>query len=246
MLYERIGHSYPQTRRADPRIAAIVGTAIGDARSVLNVGAGTGSYEPTDRYVVAVEPAASMRARRPPGAAPCVAANAEQLPFDDRSVDLAMALYTDFHWTDRPRGIAELLRVSRRMVMVLTVDARIADRYWLIRDYFPSGRELFAPLDQLVACFPTSPEVSVVPIPTDCHDGFVHAFFRRPEALLDPEVRAPMALFARLTDEELALGLQRLEADLRTGAWHRRNHRLLGAESADLGHRLVVYRHRDR
>jgi ubiquinone/menaquinone biosynthesis C-methylase UbiE len=121
---------------------------------VVNVGAGTGSYEPTDCHVVAVEPAAAMRAQRPMTAAPCIAATAEALPFDDKSVDVAMGVYTDFHWTDRARGIAEMKRVARQSMVLLTVDSETADSYWLIRDYFPEGRDLFAPLSDLLAMFP--------------------------------------------------------------------------------------------
>jgi SAM-dependent methyltransferase len=126
-LYERLGQTYQQARRPDPRIDRLLVAAIGDAHSVISVGAGTGSYEPADRYVVAVAPAAAMRARRPATAAPCIAASAEALPFDDASIDVAMAIYSDFHWADRARGIAEMMRVARRSVVLLTVDSATTD-----------------------------------------------------------------------------------------------------------------------
>jgi hypothetical protein len=241
-LYDRLGESYATTRRADPRIARLIEAALGDARSIVNVGAGTGSYEPAGRQLVAVEPAAAMRARRPASAAPCVIADAEALPFDDASVDLALAIHTDFHWSDRARGIAEMVRVARDAVVVLTVDAGAADDFWLIRDYFPSGRRLFASLDELLALLPGDAEVWPVPIPDDCRDGFAQAYWKRPHELLDPTVRAPMALFARLDDAEREDGLRRLAEDLRDGTWQRRNPFGPGDREADLGHRLVRWR----
>lgn len=241
-LYDRLALGYGQSRRPDPRIARLVEAAIGDARTIVNVGAGTGSYEPCGRCVAAVEPSAAMRAGRPASAAPCVVASAEALPFDDASVDLVMGVYTDFHWTDRARGVAEMVRVARDSVILLTVDSAAADRYWLVRDYFPSGREVFASLDELLQLFPDDADVWPVPIPRDCRDGFVHAFWQRPEDLLDPAVRSSMALFARLGNEELEAGLRRLSDDLRDGSWVERNAELLRQSEADLGHRLVRWR----
>jgi hypothetical protein len=240
-LYERLGQTYRQARRPDPRIAAIVTGAIGDAGSVVNVGAGTGSYEPTDRYVVAVEPAHAMRSRRPAGAAPCVAASAEALPFDDASIDVALGIYTDFHWSDRARGIAEMQRVARRSVVLLTVDSVQADSYWLIRDYFPDGRNLFAPLADLLTMLPGA-DVRPVMIPDDCQDGFVQAFWKRPHALLDPEVRASMALFGRVHGDEVDMRIQQLRSDLEDGTWEARNRSLLEASALDLAHRIVVWK----
>jgi SAM-dependent methyltransferase len=239
-LYERLGLTYRQARRADPRITAVIADAIGDARSVVNVGAGTGSYEPSDRFVVAVEPAAAMRARRPADAAPCVAASAEALPFDDASVDVAMAVYTDFHWSDRAAGIAEMKRIARRAVVLLTVDSESAGSFWLIRDYFPEGRALFAPLADLLTMLPGA-DTRRVMIPADCQDGFVQAFWKRPDALLDPETRSSMALFSRMPAELIQTRLDRLRSDLQDGTWHERNGSLTAAPWADVGHRLVVW-----
>ncbi len=245
-LYDRIGRGYGQVRRADPRIAVALNAALGTARSVVNVGAGTGSYEPADRRVLAVEPAAGMRAQRPAGSAPCVAGAAESLPLPDASVDVAMAVYTDFHWGDRGRGIAEMLRVSRRAVVLLTVDRHAADRYWLTRDYLPEANDLFAPLSTVTDLLPTSPQITPVPIPHDCQDGFVHAFWKRPHELLDPELTTTMAVFARLGPGSAQAGLERLHADLDSGAWERRNAGLAALESLDLGHRLIVWRRAGR
>jgi SAM-dependent methyltransferase len=243
-LYERIGGpEYRKVRRPDPRLAQALERALGDARSVLNVGAGTGSYEPPDRAVQAVEPSAAMRAARPPTSAPCLAAAAEDLPLADASVDVAMAIYSDMHWQDRSKGIAEMIRVSARGVVLLTVDRDAARRYWLTRDYLPGGNDLFAPLSSLTSLLPgASCRVIVVPIPYDCADGFVHAFWRRPRALLDPRLRATMSLFARIAPRVVERGVARLRADLGSGAWAARNHELLDADALDLGHRLVVWR----
>ncbi|HET8980649.1 MAG TPA: methyltransferase domain-containing protein [Solirubrobacteraceae bacterium] len=241
-LYERIGRHYTDSRRADPRIQRLIEAALADAHSIVNVGAGAGAYEPAGTDLVAVEPSAQMRAQRPGGAAPCLAAAAESLPLADDSVDVAMAIYTDFHWRDRRRGIAEMLRVSRRGIVILTVDADIAARFWLPRDYLPSGRHLFAPLPAVTSLLPGAPVVTPVPVPHDCRDGFVHAFWRRPDALLDPDVRRGMAMFARAPEAERTAGLARLAADIADGTWARRNAELAGRTSLDLGHRLVVWR----
>jgi SAM-dependent methyltransferase len=242
LLYERIGGGYARGRRADPRIERAVHAALGDASSVLNVGAGTGSYEPADRGVLAVEPSARMRAQRPPSAAPCLAAAAEHLPLPDGAVDMAMALYTDFHWQDRERGIAEMLRVSRRGIVILTVDRDVAEGYWLTRDYLPSAGDLFAPLPAVTSLLPSAPSVTTVPVPHDCADGFAHAFWKRPRELLDRGRIGAMAMFARTGEDDVERCLTRLSADLDSGEWERRNPELAGLQALDLGHRLVVWR----
>jgi hypothetical protein len=242
-LYDRIGSGYAGTRRTDPRIARAVEHALGDARTVLNVGAGTGSYEPAGRETVAVEPSAAMRAGRPPGAAPCLAGEAENLPLRDSSVEAAMAIYSDMHWRERDQGIAEMVRVTTRRVIVLTVDRDVTRRYWLTRDYLPGAEDLFAPLSCVTSLLPGACRVTAVPIPHDCLDGFVHAFWRRPRALLDPSLRATMSLFARLSPGAVEDALSRLRADLGSGEWRRRNHDILELDSLDLGHRLVVWEH---
>jgi SAM-dependent methyltransferase len=168
---------------------------------------------------------------------------AEDLPLDDASVDVAMALYTDFHWRDRARGIAELVRVSRRGIVILTVDRDAAERYWLTRDYLPQANDLFAPLAGVTGLLPgPPPEVTPVPIPADCRDGFVHAFWKRPEAFLDPGVRATMAVFTRVAERAVSAARARLRADLESGAWRQRNRELADLPALDLGHRLIVWR----
>ena len=242
MSYDVIGRTYAATRATDPRIAAAIWDALGDARTVVNVGAGTGSYEPPDREVTAVEPSAVMIAQRPPDAAPAVRAPAEALPFEDSSFDAAMAVLTLHHWTDWRAGIEEMRRVADRVV-VLSWDPSFAGRLWISADYFP---EL---IDEDVAQFPSLADqagalralrVSAVPIPADCRDGFYGAHWRRPEAYLDPVVRAGISTMAKRDPAELEPGLARLEEDLRTGAWAERHADLLALDELDLGYRLMV------
>jgi Methyltransferase domain len=238
-LYDRIGRSYVATRGEDPRIAAAIHAALGDARTVLNVGAGAGAYEPRDRAVTAVEPSAVMRAQRPRHAAPCVDARAEALPFRDGAFDAAMAVFSDHHWGDRLGGLRELRRVARRAV-VMQWDPATRDVFWLARDYLPSfGYDLDGTFDAARAALGVTRE-EVVPIPHDCRDGFLLAYWRRPEAYLDPIVRANISVFALLPAAEVEAMVAALRADLESGAWERRNADLLGRAEYDLGLRLLV------
>jgi SAM-dependent methyltransferase len=228
-------------RREDPRIAARIRAALGDARTLLNVGAGAGAYEPADLDVAAVEPSAVMRGQRPPTAVPAIDASAEALPFADGSFDAVMAVLSDHHWSDHGRGLAEMRRVARRRVL-FTWEPRTALDSWLVRDYLPGfvrfsppGYALEQTLDRL-----GGGRIEAVPIPHDCVDGFFHAYWRRPDAYLDKQVRAGISVFARLTPEEVEDGLGRLSADLESGEWQRRNGALLELEELDLGYRLVV------
>jgi SAM-dependent methyltransferase len=242
--YDAIGRTYTATRGTDPRIAARIWHALGDARTVVNVGAGTGSYEPPDRDVTAVEPSAVMIAQRPPGAARAVQASAEALPFDDASFDAAMAVFTLHHWSDFRAGCAELRRVARDRVVVFSWDPTYVGRMWLGPEYFPEysreDAEGFPSLAEQAAAL--GAEAEVVPIPWDCRDGFFSAFWRRPEAYLDPAVRAGISTLAKRSEDELAEGLARLRADLESGAWARRHADLLEREELDLGYRLLVGR----
>ncbi|MEA2394463.1 MAG: hypothetical protein QOJ82_2354 [Solirubrobacteraceae bacterium] len=241
-VYDRIGRTYTATRATDPRIAARIWAALGDAHTVVNVGAGTGSYEPPDRDVTAVEPSAVMRAQRPPGAAPVVAAAAEDLPFDDGAFDAAMAVLTLHHWGDWRAGCAELTRVARDRVVVLSWDPTYVGRMWLGPEYFPdlSAEDVadFPALEEQVAALRA--EVEVVPVPWDCRDGFFSSFWRRPEAYLDPAVRAGISTMAKRRPDELAAGLARLGEDVASGAWARRHADLLELDELDLGYRLLV------
>jgi SAM-dependent methyltransferase len=243
--YDRIGRTYTTTRGTDPRIAAHIWSALGDARTVVNVGAGTGSYEPPDRDVTAVEPSAVMIAQRPPGAAPAVQASAEALPFAEASFDAAMAVLTIHHWSDFPAGAAELRRVARDRVVVLSWDPTYVGRMWVGPEYFPElAREDVDGFPSLAdqAAVLGDAAVAVVPVPWDCRDGFFGAFWRRPEAYLDPAVRAGISTLAKRSEDELAEGLARLRADLDSGAWARRHADLLERDSLDLGYRLLVGR----
>ncbi len=207
----------------------------------MNVGAGAGSYEPADRDVVAVEPSETMIAQRPPGAAPVVRAYAEELPFEDGAFDAAMVVLSDHHWEDHAGGLAELRRVARRVVIFNWDPATVLDM-WIVRDYFP-GIEKLVPDGYRLAHTVEGlggGRVEPVPIPHDCVDGFFHAYWRRPEAYLDAQVRAGISVFARLEPDEVEAGVERLRRDLASGEWERRNGELRALEEIDAGYRLVI------
>ena len=238
-VYDTIGVNCSALRKSDPRIAARIEKALGSAKTVLNVGAGTGSYEPSDRQVTALEPSLEMIRQRPSGAAPVVRGRAEELPFGDGSFDASMAVLTVHHWSDKAKGLAEMRRVTRGPVVVLTYDPAYP-RFWLA-DYIP---RLVALDDAQMARMSDYEEwlgpvdISPVPIPHDCLDGFLCAYWRRPEAYLDPRLRAAISAFWALGDISQALG--RLEADVVSGAWARRYSHLLDLDECDCGYRLVV------
>jgi SAM-dependent methyltransferase len=242
--YDRTGIGYAQVRRGDPRIAAFVERGLGGARSVLNVGAGTGSYEPPDREVTAVEPSERMIAQRSAEAAPAVRASAEQLPFDDDSFDAAMAMITVHHWGDLERGIDEMRRVARDRVVILSFDPAPLSDFWLL-DYFPGAFDIhsdFMPaIEELVALLGGGVAVEAVPIPRQCSDGFFIALWDRPELHLDPEVRRGSTVWHVMERDEIAGGLAALAADLESGRWDER-HAYLRDDTAelDLGLRLLV------
>ena len=223
--YERHGQGYAARRRTDPRIAALVTAALGPAATVLNVGAGAGSYEPADRYVAAVEPSASMRAQRPVGFAPAIDGAAEHLPFDDDSFDAAMATITVHQWSDPARGLAELRRVSRGPVVILTFDGDALDLLWLA-EYVPelmaAERRRYPAITDLCAALGGRSEVTAVPIPRDCVDGFTEAFYATPERFLDPEVRRSQSAWGFVEPEVAERGIERLRVDLASGEWDRR------------------------
>ncbi|MEU9609001.1 methyltransferase domain-containing protein [Streptomyces sp. NPDC048057] len=242
-LYDVIGSAYPATRRTEPRIAAKVWEALGDARTVLNVGAGTGSYEPPDREVTAVEPSAVMRAQRPADAAPCVAAAAESLPFEDRSFDAAMAFSTVHHWRDPIAGLREMRRVAKRVV-VFTYDASSTgwlERFWLTRDYLPEFADLLVDWPSLADLTRAiGGRAEPVLIPWDCADGFFEAHWRRPEAYLDEDVRRAVSVWTRVGPEAERRAVSGLRDDLATGRWAERNRDLVAHDAAELGLRLLV------
>jgi SAM-dependent methyltransferase len=240
--YERHGRTYSQHRRADPRIAARIHAALGDARTVLNVGAGAGSYEPDDRWVLAVEPSATMRAQRPAGAAPAIDARAEALPFDDGAVDAAMACVTIHHWQSPEAGLAELRRVTRGPVVVFTFELDHLPEWQL--EYLHEGvaKELprFPAIDDVAAALGGRTRVERIPTPGDCTDGFFEAFWRRPEELLDPEVRSAQSVWALLEPEVEERIVERLTGALDSGAWDAEHGHLRERESFDGALRLVI------
>jgi SAM-dependent methyltransferase len=242
-LYDTIGAAYTVTRRTEPRIAARIWAAFGDARTVVNVGAGTGSYEPPGRDVTAVEPSALMRAQRPADAAPCVAAVAESLPFEDQSFDAAMAVATVHHWRDPNAGLREMRRVARRVV-VLTHDSSDAGwrrRVWLIRDYLPEVADLLVGRPSLTEqARAIGARIEPVLIPWDCADGFFEAYWRRPEAYLDEDVRRGVSVWARVGPDAEERAVHSLSDDLASGRWAERNRDLVDLDAAELGLRLLI------
>jgi hypothetical protein len=235
-LFDTIGATYAATRPADPRIAARIWAALGDARTVVNVGAGTGSYEPSDREVTAVEPSAVMRAQRPAGAAPCVPGVAGTLPFADKSFDAAMAVSTDQHWPDAIAGYREMQRVARRVVTFHFDISRLERSFWLIRDYMPEHAQLSAGRPTLTErASAIGARLEPVPVPWDCRDGNFPSYWRRPE-----QVRRPVSvwhLLGRAVEERV---VRDLRADLESGRWAERNSELLDLDEIDLGGRLLI------
>jgi SAM-dependent methyltransferase len=238
--YDTIGWGYAARRRTDPRLAAMIRAAIGSASSVVNIGAGAGSYEPSDCQVVALEPSSVMLSQH--HGHRCVQGSAEHLPFGDQAFDAAMAILTVHHWSDLRAGLAEMRRVSRRQV-VFTWDPDHAQKLWITTDYVPAIDELessrFATLSRIADALDAH---TVVPfaIPHDFIDGFQGAFWRRPEMFLDPQVRAASSTFASLPPELVEPGIEQLRHDLQTGEWHTTYAELIGHERVDLGHRIVI------
>jgi SAM-dependent methyltransferase len=239
-LYDRIGVGYAAVRREDPSIAAAIHAALGDARTIVNVGAGTGSYEPRDRDVVAVEPSPAMLSQRPVGAAPAVQATAERLPFADGAFDAAMAILSDHHWPERAAGLRELRRVARRRAIVFQCElAAQVESFWLVRDYLTTFRPASMTIAELAEHLGAR-RIEPVPIRHDCRDGFLSAYWRRPRAYLDPRVRDGISVFRLLPPEDVDHAIERLRADLESGEWARRNADILERDEMDLGYRLVI------
>lgn len=240
--YDAIGRTYAAARRTDPRVAAVLNDALGGAESVANIGAGTGSYEPP-QTAVAIEPSQVMIAQRAPGSAPVVRASAERVPLRDDCVDAAMALMTVHHWSDLAAGLAELRRIARRRLVIFSWDAEVTKHFWLLSEYFPVAAEVdqryAVPITALTDLL-AGARIEPVLIPHDCVDGFTAAYWRRPEAYLDPRVRAGMSMFARLDESDLQPGLTQLKADLDTGRWHQRHADLLDLEELDLGYCVIT------
>lgn len=249
-LYDDIGRTYTATRAPDPQIAAAIRAAIGDdVTTLVNVGAGAGSYEPTDLdELIAVEPSATMRAQRPPDdPARLIDATAERLPLDDDSVDVALTVFSDHHWRDRAAGLREMSRVAARRVVLVNSEPDAADAFWLTRDYLPAFHTLIPARfceqpglwrQELRALLGTDTiTFTPLPVPHDCTDGFYAAYWRRPHAYLDATVRDNISVFHRLPHDE---GIARLADDLATGAWPARYADLLQQPALDVGLRIVV------
>jgi SAM-dependent methyltransferase len=240
--YDAIGRGYGEHRRPDPRLAAAIWAALGDARSVINVGAGAGSYEPADRGVLAVEPSAVMIAQRPPGSAPVVQATAERLPVADGAFDAAMAVLTIQHWTDLDRGLAELRRVARQRIVLVTIDVDALGELWLIRDYIPAMRAshaaVFPSLTSLARALPDV-SVSALTVPRDCADRFLAALWARPEAYLDAGIRSATSAWRQLPGHVVDGALARLRDDLDSGRWDDRHGELRDMPALDVGLRIV-------
>lgn len=238
-VYDKIGVGYSHLRKPDSRIARAIHDALGDAKAVLNVGAGTGSYEPVDRVVTALEPSAEMISQRPPGSAKAYQGSAESMPFADHQFDAAMAVLTVHHWSDLEAGLREMRRVTRGSLVILTFDPA-SPYFWLV-DYIPEIVELDQPIMPDLGAFDRilgKTEVEIIPVPCDCTDGFLGAYWRRPHAYLDPHVRSAISTFSKL--DNMASALAKLEQDLASGVWEQRYGDLMELESLDVGYRLVV------
>ncbi len=240
--YDELGVNYSDFRRADPRIEARIWAALGEARSVVNVGAGTGSYEPRDREVIAVEPSPLMIAKRPHGAAAALQGAAEALPLDARSVDAAMATLTIHHWRDLDAGLAEMRRVARERIVLFTIDAEKNSEIWTLSEYFPAAaqaeREKMPTMRALEAKLPQA-TITVVPAPSRCQDEFTSALWDRPELFLEPDVLRASSLWHQLSPELISQGQERLRADLASGRWDERFGHLRALPELDIGLRLV-------
>ncbi|HXS33004.1 MAG TPA: methyltransferase domain-containing protein [Solirubrobacterales bacterium] len=240
--YNRMGLNYSDFRRPDPRIEAAIWAALGDAKSVVNVGAGTGSYEPSDREVIAVEPSPVMITQRPPGAAPALEGVAEALPLDNGSVDAAMGVLTIHHWPDLEAGLAEMRRVARRRIVLLTIDTAKNSEIWTLSEYFPEAmaleRELMPSLESLESSLPGA-TVEAVPAPSRCRDEFTSALWDQPERFLDPDLLRGSSLWHQLAPATIERGQERLRADLESGAWDERHGHLRTQAELDIGLRLV-------
>jgi SAM-dependent methyltransferase len=243
--YERIGHGYARLRREDPRIAQRITAALGSARTVVDVGAGAGSYEPRDRYVIAIEPSDVMAAQRPPELPPAIRATADRLPLREDAVDAAMAVLTIHHWDEqREAGVRELRRVASGPVVILTYLPEISNQMWLVKDYLPEVGELdsriFPDADRLAAWLGGAVAVQTIPIHRDSPDWMLGSFWAHPERVLDREARNATSGFARMAPQTVDRVARALERDLRSGEWDRRHGHLRELEELDVGLRLVV------
>jgi len=239
-LYDTIGKGYADYRKPDPRIAAMIRASLGDAESVVNFGAGAGSYEIAGLHVAALEPSSEMIAQRPASLAKAVRASAEDAPFADKSFDAATAFLTTHHWRDQEKGLSEMKRVARKRCVIFDggLDALLG--FWLLRDYFPDMLTIPAPVLSMDLVHRVFGAVRTLPVlvPFDCTDGFLCAYWRRPEAYLDPGARAAISFFHNARDVEMRV--EKLRRDIEDGTWARRNAHLLNETEHDYGYRLII------
>jgi SAM-dependent methyltransferase len=238
--YDRLGVGYTRRRHPDPRVAAHIAAALGDADTIVNVGAGTGAYEPADRAVVAVEPSSVMLSQRPLSASPAVQAVADHLPFGDRVFDASLASLTIHHWPDWRAGVGEMRRVTRRRVVLFHFDLDPQCGFWFVAEYLPEAMSLPAPTIGEIEAVLGPVRVERVNVPRDCTDGFFCAYWARPEAYLDPAVRAAISTFHLLDQSVCSRAVAGLAADLASGAWDARHGDLRERDELDLGYRLVI------
>jgi len=241
-IYDRIGVGYASRRKPDARFFARILEALTGCETVLNIGAGTGSYEPPT-CALAIEPSWTMIGQRPAGAARCVRAVAEHLPLRDRSFDASLAILTMHHWKDAKAGLAEMRRVTRKRIVLFTWDPGADREFWLTRDYFPAILEIDRrrfPSMRLLREALARVQVQAVPVPADCQDGLFGAFWQRPEAYLDPVIQRSNSAMAQMDPAQVRSGIDRLRRDLAAGTWSRRNSSLKSLSALDLGYRLIV------
>jgi SAM-dependent methyltransferase len=243
--YDSIGHGYSLTRREDPRFRAQIHAALGNARTVVNVGAGAGAYEPADRQVIAIEPSDVMAAQRSPHLVPAIRASAGNIPLRDRSVDAAMAILSVHHWDEeREAGVRELRRVARGPVVILTYDATVSAAMWLMADYLPEAAALdfriFPSPEQLAEWLGGDVRIDKVPIPRDTPDWMLGSFWAHPERVLDAKARAATSGFARMPANVVDRVVSEVARDLASGLWDDRHGHLRTLDELDVGLRLVV------
>ena len=243
--YQQIGKTYSVTRHEDPATARRIALALGAARAIVNVGAGAGSYEPRDRYVIAIEPSDVMAAQRPPYLPPAIRAGAGALPLRDDSVDAAMAILTIHHWDeDQERGVRELRRVARGPVVIITYDYEVSNEMWLMKDYLPEVAEMDTRIlpsaERLASWLGGHTEVETLEISRDTPDWTIGSFWAHPERVLDPQARAGTSGFARMALDVVERVVSSVRRDLESGAWDERHGHLRDLQSFDAGLRLIT------
>lgn len=242
--YDEIGGNYSTYRREDRRLLALISDALGDAQTVVNVGAGAGSYEPRDRHVIAVEPSDVMAAQRGVDRPPAIKAGAEKLPLRDQSADAAMSVLSLQHWGDAQRtGVLEMRRVARRTVVIATYDARVSASWWLTADYFPEAAErdrATFPDPEIIADWLGGARINVVPVPIDITDWMMGSYWAHPERVLDAGARSATSAFAQEDEATVNRVVDAVRSDLNDGSWDRKYGAIRALTTFDTGLRLIV------